>query len=57
MKMVIRLSVERRKNCGNVYMECTLVASQSNEILDPKERVKLIGERLDRLAKDGMMFL
>jgi hypothetical protein len=55
--MVIRLSVKRRKNCGNVYMECTLVASRATRILDPEEGVKLVGERLDRLAKDGMKLL
>jgi hypothetical protein len=55
--MVIRLSVKRRKNCGNESMKCTLVANRATEILDPEEGVKLVGERLDRLVKGGMKLL
>nr|XP_011461842.1 PREDICTED: uncharacterized protein LOC101308072 [Fragaria vesca subsp. vesca] len=57
VKMVTKLPVKRRKIYGIVYGKCMKLASHPVPLLDREEGVKLVGERLGRVAQGGVKLL
>ncbi|KAL6207652.1 hypothetical protein ACLB2K_018607 [Fragaria x ananassa] len=57
VKTVTKQLVKRRKNYWIVYGKCMKFASHPVPLLDREEDVKLVGERLDRVAQGGVKLL